>query len=189
MPARRAVLAPPAEAPRNRPHPNRGCRRSRRGGSLRPRVMGTWRPSGGARHAALVDGFPARPHRRGLEIILTEIGGCRPPRREGASKSSSPRSGSAGWSFTTAPGAGARSTCAWRSIFWKAKTSPGKITTASVHVAPVQRSLPPSTRSTVTVNPLSHASGHRGAGRRIAARCCAIVCWAARINRKDLKDG
>ena len=37
-----------------------------------------------------------------------------------------------------------------RSIFWKAKTSPGKITTASVHVAPVHRSFPPSTRSTVT---------------------------------------
>jgi hypothetical protein len=38
MPAGRAVLAPAAdprrEEPRNRPHPNRGCRGSRRGGSL-----------------------------------------------------------------------------------------------------------------------------------------------------------
>ena len=32
------------------------------------------------------------------------------------------------------------------------KTSPGKITTASDHVAPVQRSLPPPVRSTVRVN-------------------------------------
>jgi hypothetical protein len=60
------------------------------------------------------------------------------------SKSSSPGSGAAaGGVSTTAPGAGARSAWACRSIFWKAKTSPGKITTASVHVAPVQRNLPP----------------------------------------------
>jgi hypothetical protein len=49
-----------------------------------------------------------------------------------------------------------------RSIFWKAKTSPGKITTASVHVAPVHRSLPPSMRSTVTVNLSPLASVWRG---------------------------
>jgi putative SOS response-associated peptidase YedK len=39
---------------------------------------------------------------------------------------------------------GARRACAWRSIFWKAKTSPGKMITASAHVAPVHRSFPPS---------------------------------------------
>jgi hypothetical protein len=59
-------------------------------------------------------------------------------------------------------GAGARRACAWGSIFWKAKTSPGKITTASDHVAPVHRSLPPSMRSTATVNLPHLASVWRG---------------------------
>jgi hypothetical protein len=63
------------------------------------------------------------------------------------SKSSSPGSGAAaGGCSTTVPGARARSACVCRSIFWKAKTAPEK-TTASDQVAPVQRSLPPSTRS------------------------------------------
>jgi hypothetical protein len=53
-------------------------------------------------------------------------------------KSSSPGSGAAaGGVSTTVPSAGARSACVCRSIFWKVKTSPGKITTASDHVAPL----------------------------------------------------
>jgi hypothetical protein len=77
----------------------------------------------------------ATAHSSPLEIVLARIG-CR---RRGVFRPQCP-----------AQGPGAHAFC--RSIFWKAKTSPGKITTASDHVAPVHRSLPPSTRSTVTVN-------------------------------------
>jgi hypothetical protein len=58
----------------------------------------------------------------GLEIILTEIGGA------------------GGSFFTMLAGAFARMACAWRSIFTRAKTSTGKMTTASDHV--VHRNLP-----------------------------------------------
>jgi hypothetical protein len=44
-------------------------------------------------------------------------------------------------------GAFARMACAWRSIFTRAGASPGKMTTASDHIAPVRRNLPPSIRS------------------------------------------
>ena len=49
-------------------------------------------------------------------------------------------------------GALARRAAPWRSMFTRASASPGQITTASDDVAPVHRNLPPSMRSTVTVN-------------------------------------
>jgi hypothetical protein len=83
--------------------------------------------------------------RQGLEIILTRSGV------------------SAGGSL---PGAGARRACAWRSIFWKARISPGWITTASSEEAPVQRGFPPSMRSIVMVS----GALAEGLGRDLAGR-------------------
>ena len=60
-----------------------------------------------------------------------------------------------------------RCRCAWRSMFWKAKTSPGKITTASDHVAPVQRSLPP-------------FEGGRAGAR--SACVCRSIFWKAKTS-------
>jgi hypothetical protein len=73
------------------------------------------------------------PRNRG-EIVLARIG-----LREGPCT-------------TVAAGALVRSACAWRSRFTRASASPGKMTTASDHVAPVHRNLPPSIRSAVIVS-------------------------------------
>jgi hypothetical protein len=124
----------------------------------------------GASELASVDALDREGQFVGIEIVLTEIG-CRPPPcRRGArrhhpksrrslppsmpSKSSSPNRGCRRGVCTTPPGAGARRACAWRSIFWKAKTSPGKITTASDHVAQVHRSTRFITWLLITVLPL-----------------------------------
>jgi hypothetical protein len=124
-------------------------------------------PAGGARNRLTEIGGCRPTPSGGPRNHLTEIGGCRPPvgrgpreiigadppRREGASKLSSRRSGGAGgFFFTMLAGAFARMACAWRSIFTRAKTSTGKMTTASDHVAPVHRNLPPSIRSAVIVS-------------------------------------
>jgi hypothetical protein len=71
-----------------------------------------------------------------------------PPSPGGASKSSSRDRGvSAGGGPVPQPRKPWRGGRTWRSIFTRASASPGKMTTASDHVAPVHRSLPPSIRS------------------------------------------
>jgi hypothetical protein len=64
------------------------------------------------------------------------------------------------------PGAGARSACAWRSIFISASASPCKITTASDHVAPVHRNLPSSIRSAVMFTKSQGLPAEKAPGQR-----------------------
>ena len=67
------------------------------------------------------------------------------------SKSSSPRSGEAGGPFSIG-GAFVRSAGTCRSMFTRERASPFSTTTASSQVAHVQRSLPSSARSAVTIS-------------------------------------
>jgi hypothetical protein len=134
-----AVDHPRRERPRNRPHRDRGVPTHAVGRAPKSphRDRGTpvvarqrHRAPPGSRTTTVLPPRRERPRNR-----PHEIGGCR-PRREGLEIVLT-KSGVPAGVCTTPPGAGARRACAWGSIFWKAKTSPGKITTASDHVAPL----------------------------------------------------
>jgi hypothetical protein len=129
--------------PRSRPGMSRGPRRQRPRnhpheiGGVGGGVCTT--PAGAlARRAALgarCSRRPAPPLGRSPPRPITSrpcIGACPiesvdcdghfvPPRNHPRPDRAAPE----GAPFTTLPGAGARRACAWRSMFWKAKTSPG----------------------------------------------------------------
>jgi hypothetical protein len=129
---------PHRERSRNHPHGDRGCQPPSSGGASKSssRRSGGADPSSGG----------------GLEIILTEIGGADPSSGGGLEIILTEIGGAGGSFFTMLAGAFARMACAWRSIFSRASASPCKMTTASDHVAPVHRNLPPSIRSAVIVS-------------------------------------
>jgi hypothetical protein len=94
---------------------------------------------------------------------LTEMGGCRPPRREGPQNH--PHRDRGCLYHTRGSLAGGH---ACRSMFTRVRASPRSITTASSHVVHVQRSLPSSARSTVTFP--ARAKAAPSPCRRVAPR-------------------